>query len=92
MKPFPEEERKYECVQTEEAAACMICLDCEAQAREYPMLCKVSEKKDLFHFCVESTGVLPPEMIVLRAIEVLRRKLHEVSIGLRAASNRMDED
>ncbi len=40
-KPYAEEERPYLCVETDEASACMVCLDCEGQAREYNNLVKV---------------------------------------------------
>ena len=92
IKPYAEEDRPYACVETDEASACMICLDCEGQAREYPGLVKVSEKPSLFNFSVESTGALPPETIVLRAVEVLKRKLLDVKTNLRSAAMAMDED
>ena len=63
----------------------MVCLDCEIQARDYHNLVKVSQKKQLFNFAVESTGALRPEIIVLRALEVLRRKLKDVREHLRLA-------
>jgi len=91
MKPYAEEERPYACVETDEASACMVCLDCEGQAREYHNLVKVSEKKQLFNFVVESTGSLRPELIVLRSIEVLRRKLKDVRANLRNAEEVMEE-
>jgi hypothetical protein len=119
MKPYAEEERPYACVETDEASACMVCLDCEGQAREYHHLVKVrhsggrvsalalalvdvtpavaraslqvSEKKQLFNFVVESTGSLRPELIVLRSIEVLRRKLKDVRANLRNAEEVMEE-
>ena len=57
-KPYAPEERPYPCVETDEASACMVCLDCEGQLRDYPGLAKVGEKKQLFKFCVESTGAI----------------------------------
>ena len=85
-KPYSEDERPYACVETEEASACMVCLDCEGQAREYPGLAKVGEKKGLFHFIVESTGALRPEEIVLRSLEVLKRKLNDINVQLQVAA------
>ena len=82
MKPYAQEERPYACVETDEASACMVCLDCETQAREYHDLVKVSEKKQLFQFSVESTGALRPELIVLRGVEVLQRKLNDIRANL----------
>jgi len=90
-KPYAEEERPYACVETDEASACMVCLDCEGQAREYHNLVKVSEKKQLFNFSVESTGAMPPELIVLRGIEVLRRKLKDIRANLRSAEELMEQ-
>ena len=89
-KPYQYEERPYKCVETDEASACMVCLDCEAQAREYHSLVKVSEKKQLFHFSVESTGALRPELIVMRGLEVLQRKLKEIRARLTEAAEQAD--
>jgi len=91
-KPYAEEERPYACVQTDEASACMVCLDCVGQAREYPALARVGEKKGLFNFTVESTGALPPEQIVLRGVEALRRKLDDVTANLRSASEQLEAE
>ena len=90
-KPYAEEERPYPCVQTAEASACMICVDCEVHAREHHNLCKVSDQRQLFNFSVESTGALPPELIVLRGIEVLKRKLKDIRSHLKAAEETMEE-
>ena len=75
----------------QQASACMVCLDCEIQARDYHNLVKVSQKKQLFNFAVESTGALRPEVIVLRAVEVLRRKLKDVRAHLRDAEKAMEQ-
>ena len=89
-KPFDRELRPYPCVETEERACCMVCLDCVTQAREYPGLCKVGEKQQKYLFSVETTGALPPELIVLRAVEVLRRKLTDIQTSLRPAQQQME--
>ena len=39
---------------------------------------------------VETTGALPPELIVLRAVEVLRRKLTDIQTSLRPAQQQME--
>ena len=70
----------------------MVCLDCAVQARDFPGLVKVGEKKQLFHFEVESTGALRPELIVERAVESLKRKLLNVKAKLVEASQALDED
>lgn len=93
-KPFSDrdlQERPYECIETEESAACMICKDCLEQAREYPGLVHVGEKKALFHFTVESTGAIRPEEIVRRGIEVLKRKIGHIRGGLRTAANELEQ-
>jgi DNA-directed RNA polymerase II subunit RPB3 len=74
MKPLSDKDRLErpwlsECVENDEAVACMICKDCMEQAREYPNLCRIGEKRALFHFTVESTGSLRPEEIVRRGVE-----------------------
>ena len=50
----------------------------------------MSEKKQLFNFSVESTGALRPELIVLRALEVLRRKLKDIRVNVRLAEEAME--
>ena len=49
-----------------------------------------SEKKQLFNFVVESTGALRPELIVLRGLEVLKRKLKNIRAKLREAEEAME--
>lgn len=90
-KPYADEERPYACVETDEASACMVCLDCSGQGREYHNLVKVSEKKQLYNFSVETTGAIRPEMLVLRGVEVLRRKLRDIRANLRAAEEALAE-
>jgi len=70
------------CVRTDEASACMVCLDCLEQAKEFPGLAKVGERERHFRFTVESTGALKPEEIVERAVEVLKKKLRDVQANL----------
>jgi len=67
----------------------MTCLDCGTQAREFPGLVKVTEKDQLYNFCVESTGSLRPELIVQRGVEVLRRKLIDVRTQIQSANQAM---
>lgn len=91
-KPYDEKERPYDCVETDENAACMVCLDCEQQLRDFPGLAKVGERKTLFNFTVESTAALKPEEIVLRSIEVLQIKLKEVMARLRDAAKDLQDE
>lgn len=94
LKPYNHEERPYDCVETEEASACMICLDCEGQLTfdKYHGLAKVGERKTKFNFSVESTGSLKPEEIVMRSIQVLQRKIKEVMARLRDAAMTLQEE
>lgn len=76
-------------VETDEACACMVCLDCIESARTHPGLARVTEKEQDFKFTVESTGAMPPETIVLRAIDVLRQKCKDVQEELGHAAKQL---
>ena len=91
MKPYSRDDRPYDTVETDEAAACMVCLDCiERTKLDFPRLCKVKERPGYFKFTVESTGALKPEEIVKRAVEVLKRKLADITANLNQASRELD--
>ena len=49
-------------------------------------LAKVRDRPQFFKFTVETTGALKPETIVLRAIEVLKRKLKDIQANLSTAA------
>lgn len=51
---------------------------------------KVGERDDKFIFTIESTGVLPPEDIVKRGLEILRMKLDELAKTMRRYDQRED--
>jgi len=85
QKPYSFDDRPYESVETDDASACMVCLDCLERAKDFPGIAKVRDKPRLFKFTVESTGALKPETIVMRAIEVLKRKLKEIQANLATA-------
>jgi len=89
-KPYDPSERPYDSVESEEASACMVCLDCLENASAYPGLCKVTDKPQYFKFSVESNGSLPPEQIVQRGIQVLKRKLQDVRSHLESAQSVLD--
>src|SRR4051812_30430814 len=57
-------------VEIEDADRCILCIECVrfAQAQGLERAVKIGEKDDKFIFTVESTGVLPPEDIFLRAV------------------------
>jgi len=86
-KPYDPSERPYDSVESEEASACMVCIDCLEAAKEYPGLCKVYDVPQHFKFTVESNGALPPEQIVHRGITVLKRKLTDVRTHLETAQS-----
>lgn len=85
-KPYQPDDRPYESVETDDASACMVCLDCLERAKDFPGLAKVRDKPQFFKFTVESTGALKPEQIVLRAIEVLKTKLEDIRGHLATAA------
>ena len=80
----------YECVESEEASACMVCLDCLELSQTYPGLCKVKDRPQYFKFSVESNGALKPQEIVQRGIQVLKIKLREVRTHLEEAQEKID--
>jgi len=64
-------------VDVRDLLACNLCMDCvEACSRE-PKGIKVEWEKNAFIMNIESTGVLPPEKILLKATEVLDKQLKE---------------
>ena len=48
----------------------MVCLDCLELSQTYVGLCKVEDKPQYFKFSVETNGLLKPEEIVQRGIQV----------------------
>jgi len=90
-KPYKPEDRPYDSVETDEASACMVCLDCLDRTKEFHNLCKVRDKPGHFRFVVESTGALRPEQIVERAIQVLLAKLDDIRANLNAAEAEIDQ-
>lgn len=86
------DERPYDAVETDEASACMVCIDCRKSVQEdFHNLAKVREKPDHFRFVVESTGALRPEQIVERAIQVLLAKLETIRANLQSAEAEMEQ-
>lgn len=86
-KPFTAEERPYETVESEEASACMVCIDCLEAAKNFAGLAKVRDKPQHFNFHVETTGSLRPEDIVERSIDILSHKLKDIKANLEAAAS-----
>jgi DNA-directed RNA polymerase alpha subunit len=68
-------------VEIEDADRCILCIECVrfAQAENLERAVKVGERDEKFIFTVESTGVLTPEDIVSRALNILKEKLTTLS-------------
>lgn len=68
-------------VEIEDADKCILCIECVryAQANNLERAVKIAERDDKFIFTVESTGVLPPEDIVSRALQILSHKLKSLA-------------
>jgi len=68
----------------EDATKCTYCKECIKKAESFgcPELVTVQPKPERFIFSVESTSVLPPEQIVLTALNVIKDKLSDLSQGL----------
>ena len=97
MKPYKKEDRQSawshdsDTVETDEAAACMVCLDClERTKLDFPRLCKVTEKPGWFKFTVEGTGAIKPTDIVTRSVDVLCRKIDDVREHAQNAARKME--
>ena len=64
----------------EDANRCMFCKECVKAATKQgaPSLLDISAEEDIYHMNIESTGCMPPDQLLLRAIQVLRDKLETV--------------
>ena len=71
-------------VEIEDADKCILCIECVrfAQAQGLERAVRIGERDEKFVFTVESTGVLAPEDIVRRALDILMQKLHTLSQGM----------
>ncbi|CDW73871.1 rna polymerase ii core subunit [Stylonychia lemnae] len=72
-------------VEIENSDKCIQCIECLrfAQANNLERAVKIAEREDKFVFTVESTGVLTPEDIVSRALQILMRKLYELGTQMK---------
>lgn len=69
-------------IDVEDADACTLCDECVAYTKGAGLDTKcveIDEIEDIFIFTVESTGALPPEDIVIRAMKILSVKLKTLS-------------
>ena len=72
-------------VEIENADQCSLCQECTRYASEVSLPARsvqIGENDNRFIFTVESTGALPPEEIVLRALQILKGKLDFLKTGL----------
>jgi DNA-directed RNA polymerase II subunit RPB3 len=71
-------------VEIEDADKCVLCIECVrySQAQGLERAVKVGERDEKFVFTVESTGVLAPEDIVYRALNILIDKLKVLAEGM----------
>lgn len=71
-------------VEIEDADKCILCIECVrfAQAEGLERAVKIGERDEKFVFTVESTGVMPPEEIVTRALAILKEKLIDLAKGM----------
>jgi DNA-directed RNA polymerase II subunit RPB3 len=71
-------------VEIEDADKCVLCIECVrfANAQGLERAVKVGERDEKFVFTVESTGVLDPEDIVIRALNILREKFRVLAEGM----------
>lgn len=64
-------------VEIENADACNLCNECNKFAEDLDIenAVRIDEKHNKFIFTVEATGALAPEVIVVKALGVLKQKL-----------------
>ncbi|MEM3788936.1 MAG: DNA-directed RNA polymerase subunit D [Candidatus Bathyarchaeia archaeon] len=59
--------------------ACTLCQDCVDVCLKQPPAIEVGWEKNAFIFSIESTGVLPPERIIMEAVKILDKDLKELA-------------
>lgn len=64
-------------IKVQNLMACTLCQDCVEVCAHDPPAIKVGWDENAFIFSVESTGALPPEMIIEEAVKVLDKQLSE---------------
>jgi DNA-directed RNA polymerase subunit D len=68
---------KDEKIDVRDLLACNLCMDCVEACPTEPKGIKVEWEKNAFIMNIESTGVLPPEKILLEATKILDKQLKE---------------
>ena len=68
-------------VEIENADKCNLCIECSryTDSLKLERAVRLGEDDHKFYFTVESTGVLPPEDIVRKALVILKRKINNFS-------------
>lgn len=79
-------------VEIEDADRCILCIECVryAQSQGLERAVRVGERDEKFIFTVESTGVMPPEDIVARALDILSEKLRVLAEGMNKHRHQAD--
>ncbi len=65
-------------VEVRDLFACTMCQDCVDVCPQKPQAIEVGWDKDTFIFSLESTGVLPPERIMVEAVKILEKQLNDI--------------
>eukprot|EP01006_Ploeotia_vitrea_P026230 TRINITY_DN59208_c0_g1_i1.p3 TRINITY_DN59208_c0_g1~~TRINITY_DN59208_c0_g1_i1.p3 ORF type:complete len:222 (-),score=128.02 TRINITY_DN59208_c0_g1_i1:60-725(-) len=81
-------------VVVEDASKCMYCKECVKKAEDLGEvdLVRVASKPGRFIFTVESTGVLTPEYIVMKAFDVLNDKLQTLETAISSSVTGAHDD
>lgn len=64
-------------VEVRDSFACTMCQDCVDVCPQKPQAIEVGWDKEAFIFSLESTGVLPPERIIVEAVKILENQLRD---------------
>ena len=67
-------------IDIEDLNACNLCNECNLYATEQGLkgAINLDECEDKFVFTVEATGAMRPQLIVMKAITVLKKKLNDL--------------
>jgi DNA-directed RNA polymerase subunit D len=70
--------------------SCTLCQDCVEACPQEPEAIKVDWEKDSFIFNLESSGALPPEVILTDAVEILDEQLKELENQIKVKKSEED--
>jgi DNA-directed RNA polymerase subunit D len=65
-------------IKVRDLMACTLCQDCVEACPQNPKAIKIGWEENNFIFSLESTGALPPEKIVVEAVNTLDKQLNEL--------------